>query len=168
MPTSRTFSCSAKRPIASSRTSLWEIPSFCTRSGKNTGPRKNSLLRRLLQAPSSRSGLPDILAADAPVFYSPTSVELLPWTSTVCETEMGYRIQAYTIPCRFARGFCKLASLHSISRLLFLEQFSLIKDTLSFSVDFSPLIVSPVVALFSLSCTFRCLSLSLVTNVILF
>src|SRR2546427_5671642 len=28
-----------------------------------------------------------------------------PWTSTVCETEMGYRKKAYTILCRFARAF---------------------------------------------------------------
>jgi hypothetical protein len=85
-------------------TPLW-VPLDFIRRKKNTGPRRNSLLDRLLQVPCFRSGLLDILAADAPVFYSPTSVELLPWTSTVCETEMGYRTQAYTILWRFARGF---------------------------------------------------------------
>jgi hypothetical protein len=42
----------------------------------------------------------------SPVVYEPpTSVRSDTWTSTVCETEIGYRRKAYTIYRGFARAF---------------------------------------------------------------
>jgi hypothetical protein len=38
-------------------------------------------------------------------FFPPTSVGLILWTSTVCETVIGYRMLAYTILYTFARPF---------------------------------------------------------------
>jgi len=42
----------------------------------------------------------------SPVVYEPpTSVRSDTWTSTACETEIGYRRKAYTIYRGFARAF---------------------------------------------------------------